>query len=199
MRGPLILLSVVLTAALIALPGCGGDDDGDAAPDPKTDPTDAAAKPPTGYHTVSNKVSGFTVSVPDSWREGAPLEGQTKLGSPDGLTVVTVAADRSKAGRETTATKYAELSLASLKGFRTDGKVTRVAGSPYETASIEGTGKVATDKQLQRITAAIYRRPGRATYGVLVFRNAKVKPTAHDKQVDVLLKSLRMQAPSASI
>ena len=47
----------------------------------------------------------------------------------------------------------------------------------------------------QRITAAVFQRPGRVVYEVLVFRNARVRPRFNDPVVERLLRSFRAQAP----
>ena len=68
-------------------------------------------------------------------------------------------------------------------------------GSPYRTARVDARGRVRASKVPQRITAAVYQRPGLVTYAVLVFRNARVRPRFNDPVVERLLRSFRAQAP----
>lgn len=197
MRRPLPLLTLLLTIALLALTGCGGDSGGDSnAPDPKDDPTDAAAKPQAGYETVNNKVAGFTVSSPSDWTATSQKAG-TRLNSQDKIVSVQISADRSEKGRNLTAAKYAAAALKVFAGFKQVEDVTKVKGSPYDSAQLDAVGKAAGQTSEQRVTIAIFHRPRRVTYGMLIFRNAS-RPNVHAKQIGVLKGSLRGQAPSAS-
>jgi hypothetical protein len=189
---------VLLAAALLVVPGCGGGDSKKSSglPDPKDEPTDAAAKPPAGWHTVKNKVAGFTVSAPDSWAD-APTKAATAIRSDDKLVVVSIAADRSKKGADTSARTYAAETLKATTTAKTDGKIHTVKGSPYDNAYIVATGKIPGQKVPQKVTTVIYHRKGHVTYGMLIFANAKVKPHFNDKKLALLMKSFRAQAPGS--
>jgi hypothetical protein len=190
---------VLLAAALFVVPGCGGGDSKKASnlPDPKDEPTDAAAKPPPGWHTVKNKIAGFTVSAPDSWAD-APTKAATAIRSDDKLVVVSIAADRSKKGADTNARTYAAETLKATTSAKTDGKIHTVKGSPYDNAYIVATGKIPGQKVPQTVTTVIYHRKGHVTYGMLIFANAKVKPHFNDKNLAELMRSFRAQSPSSS-
>ncbi len=197
MQRPVTLLTLLLATALLTFSGCGGDDGGDPnAPDPKDDPTDAAAKPPAGYKTVENKVAGFTASVPDDWTDASKNAG-TRINSGDKVVSVQIAADRSEKGRTLAATKYAAEAAKVFRGFKVVEPVTKIKRSPYDSAQTDVVGKAAGQTAEQRVTIAVYHRPGRVTYGVLIFRNAE-RPNAEAKAIAVLKPSLRGQAPSAS-
>jgi hypothetical protein len=193
MRKVLVLVGVVL-----AVGGCGDDDDGDdAPPDAAKERGDAPAKPQPGWRTVRNPEAGFTLSVPRRW--SARTKGPaTLIRSDDRLVSATVAADRGADGREAPAERYARETIESLPGFEgsieTAGR--RVRGSPYPNAVVEARGSVRTSRVPQRITIAAFRRPGRVTYTVLVFRNASVRPRFNDPVVNRVLSSLRAQPPA---
>jgi hypothetical protein len=190
---------ILLAVALLALTGCGGGDSKKKSdvPNPKDEPTDAAAKPPAGWHTVKNKIAGFTVSAPDSWAD-APTKAATAIRSDDKLVVVSIAADRSPKGANTSAKNYATETLKATTSAKTDGKVHTIKGSPYDNAYIVATGKIPGQKIPQTVTTVIYHRKGHVTYGMLIFANAKVKPHFNDKKLAEMMRSFRAQSPTSS-
>ena len=165
------------------------------APDPKDEPSDAAAKPPAGYRTVTNKVSGFTIAVPKTW--SAASKTTTEIKSPDGLTVIRIAGDRSEKGRKLPAKEFAT-AVAKLSKLTAAGPATEVAGSPYESATIEASGKVAGEPIKQDVRVVVFRRPDRVVYGLLAFNNAEKKPHVNDKTVDKIVSTFRAQAPDTT-
>jgi hypothetical protein len=186
----------LILGAVLALAACGDDERADTAPDPAAESSDAPAKPPRGWRTVRNPRAGFTLSAPLTWsaRRRGPA---TLIRSDDHLVSATVAADRTSAGGEVDPATFARRTLDHLPGFR--GRVRRrarrVRGSPYRSARVEARGRVSTSKVLQRISAAVFQRPGQVTYEVLVFRNARVRPRFNDPVVERMLRSFRAQAP----
>jgi hypothetical protein len=145
---------------------------------------------------VQNERAGFTLSVPETWsaRQKGPA---TLILSDDRLVSVTGAADRTSDGRRTPPAEFARATLRGLPGFKGSVAmgVRRIEGSPYRTARADARGRLATSKVPQRITAVVFQRPGRVTYAVLVFRNARVKPRFNEPVVERMLRSFRAQAP----
>ena len=183
-------------ATTVLAAGCGDDQPSGSGSDPAEESSETPAKPPSGWRTVRNERAGFTVSAPHTW--SASTKGPaTLIRSDDELVSITVAADRTAGARGRNPGAFARATIENLPGFR--GRVperTRpVGGSPYKTARVDARGRVETSKLPQRITAAVYQRPGLVTFAVLVFRNAKVKPRFNDPVVERLLHSFRAQAP----
>ncbi|MGI8945061.1 MAG: hypothetical protein ACR2GL_02330 [Thermoleophilaceae bacterium] len=191
--------AVAAFAALALLPaGCaGGDDQPREAAPPARERTDPPTTPPRGWRTVRNTVAGFTVAVPGSWTSRTKA-GRTIIRSDDRLVAVSISADRTQPGRELTPRRYARRTVRELPRFagRIDGRVTRVPGSSYDSALLTALGTVAPNSLSQKITVAVFQRPGRVTYGALLFRNAGVKPAFNERRLDALLRSFRAQAPS---
>jgi hypothetical protein len=186
---PLLLLALLLTA-----PGCG-DDDGESRP--PRERADKPVEPPRGWRTVENAPAGFTLAVPRSWTARTKGEA-TLIRSRDRLLVLTVAADRGKAGRELAAAVYARQTLEALPEF--EGSLSpasrRVRGSPYESARVEGRGSVRTSKRPQRITVVAYRRPQLVTYAAVAFRNPRFDPRFDEPAFSRMLRTLRARPPA---
>ncbi len=148
-------LTAVLLLAL-ALAACGDDD----APERPAEKADTPVDPPPGWRTVENEAAGFTIAAPKSW-PAATKRGATLIRSKDELVAVTLAADRSDAGRNSEPAAYARDVVAALPGF--EGAVSvkdpRIVGSPYETAIAVGSGTVKTSGVAQRIEVAVFHRP----------------------------------------
>lgn len=190
----------VAAAAALALAagfsGCGGDEAVDGSPDPATEPTDRPANPPPGWRTVTNRTAGFTIAVPRDWT-ARTRRGATLVRSGDSLLALTVAADRSQAGRDTPAEEYARSAFEALPGFRRlrAGEPRALQASPYENARLDGSGTLAARDQRQRITTAAFRRPGRATWTVVAFAAPVDGRTPHATSLRVVLASLRGRRP----
>ena len=110
---------------------------------------------------------------------------------------MTVAADRSRAGRTLEPARYARTTLEELPGF--EGSVSasprRVRGTPYPAVRVDGLGSVRTSRTPQRITVAAYHREGVATYAAVVFRNATVRSRTDERTIDRMLRTVRAGAP----
>lgn len=191
-----IFVFVFVTLALLQA-GCGGDDgsDPDAAALERVDPP---ATPPPGWRTVSNSRIGFTIAAPRTWT-ATHTGRRTVIRSDDRLVAISISADRTAPGRELSAERYARRTIRTVPHFAgvVDKRVGRVPGSKYESALLTATGTVSPSNLSQRISVAILRRPGRVTYGVLVFRNAGVKPRFHDRTIERILRTFRAQPPGA--
>ena len=187
-------LACVLALCLCAA-GCGGED-ADPAPDPATERSDRPAKPPPGWRTVVNRRAGFTVSVPRSWRVRG-RRGATLVRSSDRLVAVTIAADRSAAGRDTRTGAYARRAFKALPGFRRlRARPARpLRASPYESARVVGSGRLGRRGQPQRIVIAAFRRPGRVTYSAVAFIAVVAGRAPHAGTLTTLLESLRGRRP----
>ena len=175
---------------VLAVGGCGG---GAKQATPRAD---RPAKPPPGWRTVANRRARFTIAAPKRWTARV-RDGATLIRSHDRLVVVTVAADRTAPGRELPVSQYARETLQDLPEF--DGSLSprtgRVRGSPYRSAVVQGAGTVRASRRLQRITVAALRVPGRATFVVVVFRNARVRPRFAAATLRRVLRSLRAGVP----
>jgi len=187
-------------AALALLPaGCGDEStEKKAAPEPEPERADRPAKPPPGWRTVRNSAAGFTVAAPRAWT-AATKRSRTIIRSDDRLVAVSISADRTAPGRELTPARYARRTVRTLPSFagRVDGRVSRVKGSPYDSAVIDAIGTVSPSSLSQQISVAVFRRAGRVTYGALVFRNAGVKPRFNQRTLNRMLRSFRAQPPRA--
>jgi hypothetical protein len=186
-------LPLLLSALLLAAPGCGDDDDSKGP----QERADRPVEPPPRWRTVENGTAGFTLAVPRRWT-ARTKGGATLIRSRDRLLVLTVAADRSKAGKEIAPGEYARRTLEALPGF--EGSVSpeprKVRGSPYETARVDGLGTVRTSKRPQRITVVAYRRPGLVTYAALAFRNPRFDPRFDEPALNRVLRTLRARPPA---
>ena len=190
-----IALLVAAPIALGAAVGCGEEDEFAGSPDPASERNDPPAKPPPGWHTFANRRAGFTVSVPPGWATQA-RKSASLIRSGDRLLAVTVAADRSEAGRTTGPRQYAKRAFTALPGFMKLKQRTlrRVARSPYPSARIDGDGILADRRQRQLITVAAFRRPDRVTYTVVAFSAPAGRAYAGD--LAQLLASLRARRPA---
>lgn len=190
------ILAAALIAALVTT-GCGDEDEFAGSPDPATERSDRPADPPPGWRTFANRRAGFTVAIPRDWaarRRGSA----TLIRSRDRLLAVTVAADRSEPGRTMRPRAYAREAFRALPGFRRlrEGRTRRVAGSPYPSARVDGSGTLARRKQHQRITVAAFRRPRRVTYSILAFSAELDGAAVHAPSLKLLLGSLRARRPA---
>jgi hypothetical protein len=147
---------------------------------------------------VRNDRAGFTIAAPRRW-SARTRRRATLLRAADRLVAVTLNADRSSQGRETPAPGYARDVLEELPGFEGDlsARVRRVRGAPYRSARVDGVGSVRTSRRAQRITVAVYQRPGLVTYAAVVFRNAFAAPRADDRVVNRMLGTFRARPPGA--
>lgn len=196
---PLARIAVCAAAAL-ALAACGDDDDTsdkDRITTEAVERGDPPVKPPAGWRTVRNPFAGFTISAPNSWA-ATTTPKRTVIRSDDRLVAVSISADRTAPGRGLSARDYARRTIRTLPKFVgvVEKGVSRVPGSRYQSALLHATGTVSPSNLSQRISVAIFTRPGLVTYGVLVFRNAGVKPRFNDRTVSQMLGSLRAQPPS---
>jgi hypothetical protein len=189
------LLALAAIAGLVPA-GCGDEDSFKGSPDPATERTDRPARPPAGWRTFANRRAGFTLAVPRDW-QARTRRSATLIRSPDHLLAVTVAADRSEAGRRTPPRAYAREAFRALPGFRrlTPGRARRLAASPYPSARVDGSGTFARRRQRQHLTVAAFRRPGRVTFTVVAFAAQVGGRGAHAASLNVLLASLRGRRP----
>ena len=186
----------VVALAAVALAACGSAER-KPPPNPQDEPTDRAAKPPAGWRTVTNRAAGFTVAVPPRWT-ARKRRAATLIRSEDRLLALTIAADRSRPGRETPARDYASRALQSLPGFRgLRVRPGRAVHSPYRNARSVGTGTLESNRRHQRVSITVFQRPGRVTYAAIAFVNARIHPHLHDRELDRLLSTLRARPPRA--
>ena len=196
---PALLRILAPLTALALLPAACGDDE------EKRDGTPTGAKasdrpvePPRGWRTVRNSVVGFSIAAPKTWPADTSRRA-TLIRSDDRLVSITIAADRSSAGRELSPARYAHRTMGSLPGFegRVQRRVRRVPGSPYPNAVVDASGTVSTTIRRQRISVAVFRQAGKATHTAIVFRNAIVKPRINDRTITRVLGTFRAGAPAS--
>lgn len=185
---------MVLLACAAGLVSCGESDDQELP----AESADPPAKPAPGWRTIENAQAGFTVSVPRSWRAGTRRTA-TLVRSRDRLVAITIAADRSRAGRETPPRDYAREVITSLPDF--EGSLAtgtrQVARARYPSARIAASGSFTRSGRSQRIEVAALHRPGLVTYSAVIFRNARARPDVGAATVTRLLASLRARPPGA--
>ena len=182
--------------ALLATTGCGGEDEFEGSPDPATERTDRPADPPPGFRVFVNRRAGFSLSVPRDWA-ARTRRSATLLRSRDRLLAVTVAADRSSAGRKTRPRGYAMKTFRALPGFRRLRPLTaeEVRRSPYASWRVDGAGTLSRRRQRQRITVAAFRRPARVTFTVVAFAAEVGGAGMHRGALAAVLASLRGRRP----
>ena len=193
MRAIALLLAA---AAALTVTGCGEEDEFTGAPDPASERSDKPAKPPAGWRTFANRRAGFTLSIPPGW-PAQTRKSATLIRSGDHLLAVTVAADRSEAGRTTRPRPYARRTFRALPDFRKlrATPARRERGNPYPNARVDGTGTLKRRHQRQRITVAAYRRPGHVTYTVVAFAARVGGVPAYGGALRQVLASLRARRP----
>jgi hypothetical protein len=183
--------------ALLAGAGCGDEDEFEGSPDPATERTDRPADPPAGFRVFVNRRAGFSLSVPADW-VARSRRSATLIRSGDRLLALTVAADRSSAGRETRPRRYATKTFRALPGFRRlrtrSGRA--VPHSPYPSWRVDGVATLARRRQRQRITVAAFRRPGRVTFTVVAFGAEVGGRGVHRTALETVLASLRGRRPA---
>lgn len=185
-------------AMALSLGACGDEEKSGGSPDPGTERIDPPAKPPDGWHTISNRTAGFTLSVPRDWRV-RKRAGATLVRSADRLLAITLAADRSEAGRKRPAARYVRQAFRAVPGFRglRAKRTRRVRGSPYESRRVDGTGTLRSRKQRQHVAVAAFRRPGRVTYASVIFGANLRGRIPHSRELETLLASLRARRPGS--
>lgn len=182
--------AAALFAVACAGTGCAEEDKEPASP---RESTDRAVEPPPGWRTVRNRAAGFTVAAPRSW-SARTRNRATVIRSGDRLVAMTLAADRSEAGRRQPPAAYARETLAALPRFQGSAEpgADRVPGSPYRSSVVRATGTVKTSPIAQRISVAVLQRPRRVTYSAVVFSD----PAVGDKVVLRMLGTLRGRPPA---
>ena len=195
MRAALRTLAA-LTALTLPSAACQDDDEDRDAGSDGARTSERPPRPPPGWRTVTNPVLGVSISAPKTWPADTSRRA-TLVRSDDQLVSITVAADRSPAGRRLTPARYARRTIRSLPGFRgrVQRRARRVRGSPYPSAVLDGRGTVSSTSRPQVISVAVFRDEGRASYSAIVFRNARVKPRFNDRTIARILPTLRGRAP----
>jgi hypothetical protein len=183
----------VALLAAVGVTACGDDGDGARTAEERAD---RPVVPPPGWRSLANERAGFTIPVPRSWTARTKA-GATLIRSPDRFAVVTVAVDRGHAGRVTPPRRYARRTIAALPGFEgtLEPRTGRVRGSPYRNARADASGSLRTSRAPQRISVVAFQRPGRVTYAVLAFRNARVARPRSERVIGRMLRGLRGRPP----
>ncbi|MBA2505869.1 MAG: hypothetical protein H0V29_07980 [Thermoleophilaceae bacterium] len=186
------LIAILAALALLGFGGCGNERESSEPPDPALESADRPAKPPAGWRTVRNRSAGLSVSVPPGW--GSRVSGAaTLLRSPDRLMAVSLAADRSSAGRELSAKTYARRTVAALPAYkgRSIRSLGRVRRSQYQSAVAQGRAR----SKPERVRVAAFRKRRRVTYAAVAFSNSRVAPRINDGTLARIFASLRGRPP----
>lgn len=186
-------VALLLAASLLLGSGCGKKEVTVLAPDPASERADPPVQPPRGWRTHENTPAGFTIALPRSWK--AAVRGSaTRARSGDETVVVSLQADRSRAGRTTPAAEYALATLEALPGYRDlEGKPAQAPRSPYDTARAAGSGTRARGDRRQRVSVTVFRRPGQVTYAAVAF--SAPRAGAGRRTLDRALTTLRGRPP----
>nr|MDQ6915406.1 hypothetical protein [Actinomycetota bacterium] len=87
--------------------------------------------------------------------------------------------------------------LDALPGYR-DLRVARaqlVRGAHYPAAAVSATGTYRPTGVRQAIRAIALRRPGVATFSLVVFRSVRVPAAVYAAAVDEMVRTFRSQPP----
>jgi hypothetical protein len=188
-------LAIAVAIAMLALPGCGGDD---SEPMPRPQETlDRPAPLPPGWRTAVDRAAGFSIGVPQGWAV-KQRGSRTVVRSPDGLAAVSVAADRTDEALELPLRRYAVQAANALgdEGFEAlrVGDPERLEGR-YEGAVVKARGTQGKTDVDQRIEVIVLRRRGIAVYAILVALSAAQDPELHSPELESIVRSLRGRPP----
>lgn len=198
--------------ALLAIAGCGGDDDGpEGSNGPEQEP-EKVERPeqvkglPAGWELERNSAQGFSLGAPPGWREGGDCLGGgaapgavTILCSPDRLVTLSVQADRTDEALELDPGEFASRTMTGLA----DSYDGLEPGKPrpfkarYEGASVAGEGRAVGSRVEQDVQVVVLRRDGVANFTAVIAANAE-KPTGPAVELaEKALETLRSQPVGA--
>jgi hypothetical protein len=208
MLGDLTLVAAVATAVM-ALAGCGDDDEPTAPPvERKPEKPERVAGLPAGWTVEENKAQGFGLGAPPGWRAGGDCfkgglapGSVTILCSPDRLVTLSVSADRTDEALEL---EPGEFAVRTMEGLA-DSYDGLELGKPrpfkarYPGASVDGAGKAVGTGVPQDVTVVVLRREGAANFAAVIAANADQPTEPAVTLAEESLTTLRSQplgAPS---
>ncbi len=188
---------VALAVGAACWSGCGRGDAGPATTAAALERFDPRPALPSGWRRVVNARAGFSVGVPPGWR--ATGVRATLVRSRDGAVSVGISADRSDDGQSSDSLpEYARRTLRALGGYRglRVGTASRLSGTRYPTATARARGTFVATGVPQDILAAAIRRPGRVTFTMVFFRNARTRAAAYRPAIAGMIRSFSAQPPT---
>jgi hypothetical protein len=187
MPRPLVVAAVL--CALVAS-GCGGGG-GSTSTKATAEVAQPPAKLPAHWHRHLDRGGGLTLGVPRGWKTHHPRRGLL-ISSPDRLVAVSVAADRTAAGRALPLERFARSVLATLPGYRRPldpGRPRQFAGTPLAGVRVSATG-VAAGGVPERVTVVALRRDRLAGFTLVAAANRHA-PAAEVNSALAIARTLR--------
>ena len=188
---------VVLLALAVA--GCGGSDDGSSTtttpgPAPK-ETRDPLPERPQDWRPYVNARGGYALLLPRGWKAEA-AGPRTLIRSYDRLVAISIAPDRSGAGRVTEIEDYATRTADDLGGFEDgfDPRGMRPFDHRYQAVEVFGTG-TSRDGVDQRASVIVLRRDEVATVTAVLAANAKPAARESERIARRAIGTLRTRPP----
>lgn len=129
------LLAAVLSALVLIIPACGGDDEQEA---PEVAESETPALESVG--TLDSKSGTFTVSIPEGWTGGEPNETSEIFMQNEAIPDIQLGvASAPVLGDEAEVTEYIEGQREQVEAFTNVTEVTEAAPLEYEIAGNSAT------------------------------------------------------------
>ena len=155
---------------------------------------------------------GVAFGLPPEWVQGGACLGGTKQSektagaivvcSPNLLTTVSVAADRSRAALALDPQAFAGHTVAALDKAQYGGTLHTGPPQPfghiYDAAAIDARGHLKGRKFPSNLRVIVLRREDLANFTVVIATNAKRSSGAQSREADQIVKTIRDQPSGRS-
>jgi hypothetical protein len=211
-RSASAVLACALVAAAAALAGCGGSSPTVVSTTTVPETQDPLPKLPHQWKAVRARGQGVAFALPPGWVQGGACLGGTKqrgktagaivVCSPNLLTTVSVAADRSRAALALDPQAFASRAAAALD--KAEYGETLHTGPPqsfghiYDAAAIDGRGHLRGRKFPSKVRVIVLRREELANFTVVIATNAKRSSAAQSREADQIVRTIRDQPSGRS-